>query len=172
VAQRTHLCRRCINLACPRRRGGRRILAEPLLAVSIASLREVQRRRWLPTVLTQAFQRLAHRVVVQASIAEDEVEPRPTTDPVLLMLMQRFPVLRAIPGYFVEIGLLPERHPTSLSEPRWAQLLISPHKAPNEAVHRPFSAAFAALCEEARCSHWHAGTWWARHVDSHHRWRT
>ena len=90
-----------------------RILAEPLLAgrVSIASLRKVQRRRWLPTVLTQAIQRLAHRVVIQASIAQDEVEPRPTTAPAVLRLMQRFPVLQAIPAYFVGIGLLPEHAP-------------------------------------------------------------
>src|SRR4029450_5135734 len=39
----------------------------------------------------------------------------------------------------------PNTHPTSQSEPRRARLLISPHKAPNEAVHRPCSAAFAAM---------------------------
>jgi hypothetical protein len=41
-------------------------------------------------------------------------------------------------------------HPTSQSEPRWAWLLISPQKAPKEAVHRPFSAAFAAMQPLAR----------------------
>jgi 2-polyprenyl-6-methoxyphenol hydroxylase-like FAD-dependent oxidoreductase len=102
-----------INLAVQDAVAAGRILAEPLLAgrVSIASLRKVQRRRWLPTVLTQAIQRLAHRVVIQASIAEDDVDPRSTTAPALLRLMQRFPVLQAIPGYFVGIGLLPEHAP-------------------------------------------------------------
>jgi 2-polyprenyl-6-methoxyphenol hydroxylase-like FAD-dependent oxidoreductase len=102
-----------INLAVQDAVAAGRILAEPLLAgrASIASLRKVQRRRWLPTVLTQAIQRLAHRVVIQASIAEDEVEPRPTAAPALLRLMQRVPVLQAIPGYFVGIGLLPEHAP-------------------------------------------------------------
>jgi 2-polyprenyl-6-methoxyphenol hydroxylase-like FAD-dependent oxidoreductase len=101
-----------INLAVQDAVVAGRILAEPLLAgrVLIASLRKVQ-RRWLPTVLTQAIQRLAHRVVIQASIAEDEVEPRPTTAPALLRLMQRFPVLQAIPGDFLGIGLLPEHAP-------------------------------------------------------------
>ena len=102
-----------INIAVQDAVAAGRILAEPLLAgrVSIASLRKVQRRRWLPTVLTQAIQRLANRVVIQASIAEDEVEPRPTTAPALLRLMQRFPVLQAIPGYFVGIRLVPEHAP-------------------------------------------------------------
>ena len=102
-----------INIAVQDAVAAGRILAEPLLAgrVSIASLRKVQRRRWLPTVLTQAIQRLAHRVVIQASIAEDEVEPRSTTAPALLRLMQRFPVLQAIPGYFVGIRLVPEHAP-------------------------------------------------------------
>jgi 2-polyprenyl-6-methoxyphenol hydroxylase-like FAD-dependent oxidoreductase len=102
-----------INLAVQDAVAAGRILAEPLLAgrVSIASLRKVQRRRWLPTVLTQAIQRLAHRVVIQASIAKDEVEPRSTTAPALLRLMQRFPVLQAIPGYFVGIRLVDEHAP-------------------------------------------------------------
>ena len=102
-----------INLAVQDAVAAGRILAKPLLTseVATASLRKVQRRRWLPTVLTQTFQRLAHRVVVETSIAEDEAEPRPTTAPAPLRLMQRFPVLQAIPGYLLGIGLLPEHAP-------------------------------------------------------------
>ena len=44
----------------------------------------------------------------------------------------------------------PNMHPTSQSEPRWARLLISPHKAPDEAVHRPFPR------HSRRCSRWPA----------------
>ena len=62
-------------------------------------------------MLTQTFQRLAHRVVVETGIAEDEAESRPTTAPAPLTLMQRFPVLQAIPGYLLGIGLLPEHAP-------------------------------------------------------------
>src|SRR5512133_2076170 len=100
-----------INLAVQDAVAAGRILSEPLLAgpVSIASLCKVQRRRWLPTALTQAGQRVAHRVVIATNIAEDEA--RLTTAPAPLRLMQRFPMLQAIPGYLVGIGLLPEHAP-------------------------------------------------------------
>jgi 2-polyprenyl-6-methoxyphenol hydroxylase-like FAD-dependent oxidoreductase len=103
-----------INLAVQDAVAAGRILASSLRTgpVPTASLRAVQLRRWLPTVLTQAFQRLAHRVVVETSIADDEADPRPTTTaPAPLRLIQRFPVLQAIPGYFLGIGLLPEHAP-------------------------------------------------------------
>jgi 2-polyprenyl-6-methoxyphenol hydroxylase-like FAD-dependent oxidoreductase len=102
-----------INLAVQDAVAAGRILAEPLLSgrVTTASLRKVQRRRWLPTVLTQAVQRFAHRVVVATSIADDQEEPRSTEVPLPLKLMQRFAVLRAIPAYFVGIGFLPEHAP-------------------------------------------------------------
>jgi 2-polyprenyl-6-methoxyphenol hydroxylase-like FAD-dependent oxidoreductase len=102
-----------INLAVQDAVAAGRILAQSLRIgpVATAGLRAVQRRRWLPTVLTQAFQRIAHRVVIVTSIAEDEAAPRPITAPAPLRLMQRFPFLQAIPGYFVGIGLLPEHAP-------------------------------------------------------------
>jgi 2-polyprenyl-6-methoxyphenol hydroxylase-like FAD-dependent oxidoreductase len=102
-----------INLAVQDAVAAGRILA-PLLRtgrVPTASLRAVQRRRWLPTVLTQTFQRLAHRVIVQTRITEDEPNRPPTKAPAALRLMQRFPVLQAIPGYFIGIGVLPEHAP-------------------------------------------------------------
>jgi 2-polyprenyl-6-methoxyphenol hydroxylase-like FAD-dependent oxidoreductase len=102
-----------INLAVQDAVAGGRILAQSLRLgrVPTTILRRVQRRRWLPTVITQTFQRLAHRVVVAASIADDEAGPRPTIAPVPLRMMQRFPLLQAIPGYFIGIGLLPEHAP-------------------------------------------------------------
>ena len=102
-----------INLAVQDAVAAGRMLAPALGTgpVPTASLRAVQVRRWLPTVLTQTFQRLAHRVVVETSIADDEADPRPTTAPAPLRLLQRFPVLQAIPGYFLGIGLLPEHAP-------------------------------------------------------------
>jgi 2-polyprenyl-6-methoxyphenol hydroxylase-like FAD-dependent oxidoreductase len=108
-----------INLAVQDAVAAGRILAGPLRSghVATASLRKVQVRRWLPTVVTQAFQRLAHRVVVATSIAEDEAEPRPTTAPAPIRLAQRFPVLQAIPGFFVGIGLLPEHAPDFARRP-------------------------------------------------------
>ena len=91
-------------------------------AVATPTLRAVQRRRWLPTVLTQAFQRLAHRVVVETRIAEDEAEPRPSAAPGPLRLMQRYPVLQSIPGYFLGIGLLPEHAPDFARTPASAHV--------------------------------------------------
>jgi 2-polyprenyl-6-methoxyphenol hydroxylase-like FAD-dependent oxidoreductase len=102
-----------INLAVQDAVAAGRILAEPLRdgEVPTRSLRRVQRRRWAPMVLTQTFQRVAHRFVVAARIADDDGVPRPTAAPLPLRLLQRFPLLQAIPGYFVAIGLLPEHAP-------------------------------------------------------------
>jgi 2-polyprenyl-6-methoxyphenol hydroxylase-like FAD-dependent oxidoreductase len=102
-----------INLAVQDAVAAGRILAQSLKIgrVATSSLRAVQRRRWLPTILTQGFQRVAHRLVVVASIADDDAGPRPTTAPALLRLMQRWPLLQTIPGYFLGIGLLPEHAP-------------------------------------------------------------
>ena len=102
-----------INLAVQDAVAAGRLLAPALRTgrVATASLRAVQRRRRLPTVLTQAFQRVAHRLVVASRVADDEAAPRPTTAPAPLRLLQRFPLLQAIPGYFLGIGLLPEHAP-------------------------------------------------------------
>ena len=102
-----------INLAVQDAVAAGRILAEPLRRGHVAtrSLRKIQRRRWAPTVLTQTFQRVAHRFVVATRIADEEAASRPTTAPLPLRLLQRFPVLQTVPGYFVAIGLLPEHAP-------------------------------------------------------------
>jgi 2-polyprenyl-6-methoxyphenol hydroxylase-like FAD-dependent oxidoreductase len=102
-----------INLAVQDAVAAGRILAQPLRRgyVATTSLRKVQRRRWPPTVLTQTFQRVAHRFVVAARIVDDDAVPRPSAAPLPLRLLQRFPSLQAIPGYFVAIGLLPEHAP-------------------------------------------------------------
>ena len=116
-----------INLAVQDAVAAGRLLAPSLRTGPVATprLRAVQRRRWLPTVLTQAFQRLAHRVVVETRIAEDEAEPRPSAAPGPLRLMQRYPVLQSIPGYFLGIGLLPEHAPDFARRRASAQVL--PH---------------------------------------------
>ena len=108
-----------INLAVQDAVAAGRLLAPALRTgrVATARLRAVQRRRWLPTVLTQAFQRVAHRLVVATRMANDEAAPRPTIAPAPLRLLQRFPVLQAIPGYFLGIGLLPE-HAPDFARPR------------------------------------------------------
>jgi hypothetical protein len=64
-------------------------------------------------------------VVVETSIVEGEAAPRPTIAPAPLRLMQRFPVLQAIPGYLLGIGLLPEHAPDFATQ--------VPHRAPQSA---------------------------------------
>jgi 2-polyprenyl-6-methoxyphenol hydroxylase-like FAD-dependent oxidoreductase len=118
-----------INLAVQDAVAAGRILAQSLRTGRGASLRAVQRRRWLPTVLTQAFQRIAHRVVIVTGIAEEDTGPRPTTAPAPLRLMQRFPILQAIPGYFIGIGLLPEH------APEFARRYASPSTATRLSAH-------------------------------------
>jgi len=102
-----------INLAVQDAVAAGRVLAEPLRrgAVATRSLGKIQLWRWAPTVLTQTFQRVAHRFVVATRIADEEAASRPTTAPLPLRLLQRFPVLQTVPGYFVAIGLLPEHAP-------------------------------------------------------------
>jgi 2-polyprenyl-6-methoxyphenol hydroxylase-like FAD-dependent oxidoreductase len=102
-----------INLAVQDAVAAGRILAEPLRRghLTSKSLRKVQRRRWAPTVITQTFQRIAHRFVVATSIADPEAAEQPTTAPIPLRLLHRFPLLQAVPAYFVAIGFRPEHAP-------------------------------------------------------------
>jgi 2-polyprenyl-6-methoxyphenol hydroxylase-like FAD-dependent oxidoreductase len=107
-----------INLAVQDAVAAGRLLSPSLRTgrVATATLRAVQRRRWLPTVLTQGFQRVAHRVVIATRVDNDDA-PRPTSAPAPLRLMQRFPLLQAIPGYLLGIGLMPE-HAPDFARPR------------------------------------------------------
>lgn len=102
-----------INLAIQDAVAAARVLVPALRAGSVTSetLRKVQRRRWLPTVVTQTFQRIAHRFVVAAQIAAGEVSPPSTTAPAAVRLLQRFPVLQGLPATLVGIGALPEHAP-------------------------------------------------------------
>ena len=65
----------------------------------------VQRRRSLPTRITQGFQILVHAFL-------NRYLGRPGTfrAPLLMRLLGRFPLLRRLPGRFIGMGVLPE-HP-------------------------------------------------------------
>jgi 2-polyprenyl-6-methoxyphenol hydroxylase-like FAD-dependent oxidoreductase len=102
-----------INLAIQDAVATARLLAPALQAgtVSRSDLRAVQRRRWLPTVLTQTAQQVAHRLVVARAV-EEQPEPRPAARrPLLIAVLDRLPALRAVPAYFVSIGVRPEEPP-------------------------------------------------------------
>jgi 2-polyprenyl-6-methoxyphenol hydroxylase-like FAD-dependent oxidoreductase len=97
-----------INLAVADAVATARILAGPLRAgqVSTRRLARVQLRRWLPTAILQAAQRMIHANVIAAAVAGGEPKP-----PRGVLLASRTLALRRFIGYLVAIGPLPEHAP-------------------------------------------------------------
>jgi 2-polyprenyl-6-methoxyphenol hydroxylase-like FAD-dependent oxidoreductase len=95
-----------INLAIQDAVATANLLAGPLRdgPVDIALLRRLQKRRWLPTVVTQGVQVFIHRHLLEPILAAT----RPLKVPFVLRLLQRFPYLRRLPARAVGIGLRPE----------------------------------------------------------------
>ena len=127
-----------INLAVQDAVATARILAPALTAggpVPPAVLRRVQVRRWWPTALIQAGQRLAHRGIVKPVLAgqnagggsaparpvginDDTLGEAPTSAlPLPLRVLRRFPVLQGVPGRVIAIGPLPEHAPAWARRP-------------------------------------------------------
>ncbi|SDM96339.1 FAD-dependent oxidoreductase [Allokutzneria albata] len=103
-----------INLAVQDAVAAARILAGPLRrgTLSTKDLAKVQRRRWLPTALTQGMQRVVHKQVLGKTLgAQPQGTPRVSRLPLPLRLIQRFPWLQAIPATLVGVGVLPEHAP-------------------------------------------------------------
>jgi 2-polyprenyl-6-methoxyphenol hydroxylase-like FAD-dependent oxidoreductase len=102
-----------INLAIQDAVAAARVLVPALRAnrVSTETLRRIQLRRWFPTVVTQTFQRIAHRFIVARRIDEPEESLDPTAPPLAIRLLQRFPALQGLPAAFIGIGALPEHAP-------------------------------------------------------------
>ena len=94
-----------INLAIQDAVAAARILAGPLHQrnVSVAALAAVQKRRTLPTRLTQAVQLAAHR-----GIARVFENPGPIEAPWQLKAAVRIPGIQRAVGYAVGIGVRPE----------------------------------------------------------------
>jgi 2-polyprenyl-6-methoxyphenol hydroxylase-like FAD-dependent oxidoreductase len=102
-----------INLAIQDAVAAARLLAEPLRHGSLTrrDLDLVQVRRWAPAALTQAVQRILHARLLGPVLSGDLVETRSGRPPLPIRLLQRFPLLQAIPATAVGIGLLPEHAP-------------------------------------------------------------
>ena len=83
------------NILVPKLRAG---------AVTPADLHAVQRRRELPTKLTQAMQLLVQNRVIRTVLGSTET-PRP---PLVARLLDRSPVLRRIPARVLGMGFRPE----------------------------------------------------------------
>jgi len=124
-----------INLAVQDAVAAARILAPVLQAggpVPTAALRKVQLRRWWPTALIQAAQRLAHRRILTPVLAAGPAAPAPQSAvpvgmndvdgdaptaslPFAMRLLRRYPALQGVPARAIAIGPLPEH------APQWAR---------------------------------------------------
>jgi 2-polyprenyl-6-methoxyphenol hydroxylase-like FAD-dependent oxidoreductase len=95
-----------INLAIQDAVAAANLLAGPLRrgTVTGADLARVERRRWLPTVVTQRLQVLIQNRVIGRVLAR----PEPFAVPRLVRLMQRFPVLQRLPARLIGVGIRPE----------------------------------------------------------------
>jgi 2-polyprenyl-6-methoxyphenol hydroxylase-like FAD-dependent oxidoreductase len=95
-----------INLAIQDAVATANLLAAPLAAdrLSEDDLARVQRRRDLPTRITQRIQVLAQNRIVNRVLAADDK----FSAPLPIRLLARFPVLRRIPARLVGLGVRPE----------------------------------------------------------------
>jgi len=97
-----------INLAIQDAVATARLLAAPLLAHRVRNrdLAAVQRRRTLPTAVTQGLRRVMHRGMSR----QQGQDIRPPA--ALPAVAGRLPGLSVIPAYLVGVGLRPEHAPT------------------------------------------------------------
>ena len=95
-----------INLALQDAVAAANVLAAPLSQgpVGVDELRRVQRRRELPTRITQWFQVMIQRRVIARILGGTA----PLTPPLPLRLLARFALLRRIPARLIGIGVRPE----------------------------------------------------------------
>ncbi len=104
-----------INLAIQDAVAAARLLAEPLRrgALTRRDLDRVQLRRWAPTALTQAVQRIVHTRLLGPALSGDITLVRAGSGrpPLPIRLLQRFPLLQAVLATAAGIGLLPEHAP-------------------------------------------------------------
>jgi 2-polyprenyl-6-methoxyphenol hydroxylase-like FAD-dependent oxidoreductase len=95
-----------INLAIQDAVASANMLGEHLRrgSVTIGNLHEVQRRRELPTRLTQRLQVIIQNRVISQVLGKGG----PMSAPLPVRLLQRWPALRRIPARIIGIGFRPE----------------------------------------------------------------
>lgn len=95
-----------INLAIQDAVAAANVLADPLRTHSLEldDLRRIQRRRMLPTRLTQALQVVIQNRILDPVLAADALPPVPA----VLRLMQRWAWLQRIPARVIGLGFRPE----------------------------------------------------------------
>ncbi|HEY4283635.1 MAG TPA: FAD-dependent oxidoreductase, partial [Chthoniobacterales bacterium] len=94
-----------INLAIQDAVATANLLAAKLKSgtVSVADLEQVQKRREWPTRLIQAMQAFIHRNVVTGRESKSGDSP-----PLIVRMLQWFPILQTLPARFIGIGPRPE----------------------------------------------------------------
>jgi 2-polyprenyl-6-methoxyphenol hydroxylase-like FAD-dependent oxidoreductase len=99
-----------INLAIQDAIATANLLTAPLLngTISEQDLAKVQRRREFPTRATQRLQVVAQNRVIRRVLEKRNQPAANTSLPLLLKLMNAFPVLRRIPARIVGVGFRPE----------------------------------------------------------------
>ena len=105
-----------VNLAVQDAVAAANILARPLKAggVALSDLRAVQKRRMLPTRITQAIQVRMQDTIIGPTLKLKE-QPRP---PLPVRLMQRFPALQRIPARVLGLGVRREHVAAFIREGR------------------------------------------------------
>ncbi|KLI09042.1 hypothetical protein ACT17_15760 [Mycolicibacterium conceptionense] len=98
-----------INVAIQDAAAAARLLYQPLRKhrVTESDLAAVQRRRALPTTVTQGLQRILHRQVMAPVMAGADITPPGA----LVRIVRRLPQLTAFPAYLVGTGVRPEHVP-------------------------------------------------------------
>ena len=96
-----------INLAVQDAVAASNLLAAPLAARSVTErdLAAVQQRREFPMRVTQAFQVMVQNRVLAPLLAGSGQAMKP---PLVIRLLQWFPLLRALPARFIGVGVRPE----------------------------------------------------------------
>ena len=100
-----------INLAVQDAIATANILARPLLEGNVTeeNLRKVEKRRQLPTELTQALQIFVQNRVI-SNVLTIKSRPKP---PFIMKMLNRFPVLRRLPARLIGMGFRPEHVQTA-----------------------------------------------------------
>ena len=118
-----------INLAVQDAVATARLLAGPLVSGIDPTqvdrvLPRVRRRRLMPTVLTQAMQRVLHAQFIER-VLDGRLSEFPSRLP---EVMRRMPALAAVPAFGVGVGVRPERAPD------WARRRATSDRSPSPAV--------------------------------------
>ncbi|GAB4585278.1 FAD-dependent oxidoreductase [Nocardia sp. IFM 10818] len=108
-----------INLAVQDAVAAARILAPKLLShtVTTRDLARVQRRRTVPTVVTQTLQRIAHARAIGPAVSGALNISNAQRTPLALRVFRRIPVVRSLPPFLVGRGVLPEHAPDFARRP-------------------------------------------------------